>query len=109
MELQSRPPQHYQTTTLIAAVRLQAPQAPGLFEGPMDGELFLAWVKQGLAPVLQRDDMVTLHDLWKCSKRRNARSTCQINFVTASKTSSIFTDAIHAINASRVPLMSPPS
>jgi len=31
---------HYQTTTMIAAVRLQGPQAPWLFDGPMDGELF---------------------------------------------------------------------
>lgn len=38
----SVPHGHYQTTTLIAAVRLQGPQAPWLFDGPMDGELFLA-------------------------------------------------------------------
>lgn len=54
---------HYQTTTLIAAVRLRGPQAPWLFDGPMDGELFLAWVKQGLVPVLQRDDVVILDNL----------------------------------------------
>jgi transposase len=54
---------HYQTTTMIAAVRLQGPQAPWLFDGPMDGELFLAWVKQGLVPVLQRDDVVILDNL----------------------------------------------
>jgi transposase len=54
---------HYQTTTMIAAVRLQGPQAPWLFEGPMDGELFLAWVKQGLVPGLQRDDVVILDNL----------------------------------------------
>jgi transposase len=57
------PQGHYQTTTLIAAVRLQGPQAPWLFEGPMDGELFLAWVKQGLVPVLRRDDVVILDNL----------------------------------------------
>jgi transposase len=57
------PQGHYQTTTMIAAVRLQGPQAPWLFKGPMDGELFLAWVKQGLAPVLQPDDVVILDNL----------------------------------------------
>ena len=57
------PQGHYQTTTMIAAVRLQGPQAPWLFDGPMDGELFLAWVKQGLVPVLQRDDVVILDNL----------------------------------------------
>ena len=54
---------HYQTTTLIAAVRLQGPQAPWLFGGPMDGELFLAWVKQGLVPGLQPDDVVIMDNL----------------------------------------------
>lgn len=54
---------HYQTTTLIAAVRLQGPQAPWLFAGAMDGELFLAWVKAGLVPVLRRDDVVILDNL----------------------------------------------
>lgn len=57
------PQGHYQTTTLIAAVSLQGPQAPWLFDGPMDGELFLAWVKQGLVPALQRDDVVVLDNL----------------------------------------------
>jgi len=59
----SVPHGHYQTTTLIAAVSLQGPQAPWLFDGPMDGELFLAWVKQGLVPALQRDDVVVLDNL----------------------------------------------
>lgn len=48
---------------MIAAVRLQGPQAPWLFDGPMAGELFLAWVKQGLVPVLQRDDVVIMDNL----------------------------------------------
>lgn len=57
------PQGHHQTTTLMAAVRIAGPQAPWMFEGPMDGELFLAWVKQGLAPGLQRDDVVILDHL----------------------------------------------
>jgi transposase len=57
------PQGHYRTTTMIAAVRLRGPQAPWLFDGPMNGELFLAWVKQGLVPGLQRDDMVILDNL----------------------------------------------
>ena len=54
---------HYQTSTLIAAVRLKGPQVPWMFEGAMDGELFLAWVKAGLVPALQRDDVVILDNL----------------------------------------------
>ena len=57
------PQGHYQTTTMIAAVRLKGPQAPWLFGGAMDGELFLAWVKRGLVPGLQRDDVVVLDNL----------------------------------------------
>jgi hypothetical protein len=57
----SVPQGHYQTTTMIAAVRLQGLQAPWLFDGLMDGELFLAWVKQGLTPALRRDDVLSIH------------------------------------------------
>lgn len=62
--LLGRQPQgHYQTTTLIAGLRLRGPCAPWVFEGPMDGEMFLAWVRQGLAPTLQPDDVVILDNL----------------------------------------------
>ncbi len=54
---------HYQTTTMIAAVRVKGPQVPGLFGGAMDGQLFLAWVKQGLAGGLQPDDVVVMDNL----------------------------------------------
>ncbi len=57
------PQGHYQTTTMIAAVRFKGPQAPWLFDGAMNGELFLAWVKQGLVPVWQQDDVVILDNL----------------------------------------------
>lgn len=59
----SVPHGHYQTTTLIAAVTLQGPQAPWLFDGPMDGGLFLAWVKEGLVPGLGPDNVVILDNL----------------------------------------------
>ena len=57
------PQGHYQMTTLIAAVRLRGPCAPWLFEGPMDGEMFLAWVRQGLVPALRPRDLVILDNL----------------------------------------------
>ncbi|HEV2387470.1 MAG TPA: IS630 family transposase [Candidatus Acidoferrales bacterium] len=53
----------YQTSTLIAAIRLDGPCAPWLFEGPMDGEMFLAWMSQGLAPALRPGDVVILDNL----------------------------------------------
>lgn len=54
---------HYQTSTLIAAVRLDGACAPWLFDGAMDGELFLAWVRQGLVPTLQPGDLVIMDNL----------------------------------------------
>jgi transposase len=57
------PHRHYQTSTLISAVRLKGPRAPWLFAGAMDGEMFLAWVRQGLVPTLQKDDRVILDNL----------------------------------------------
>jgi hypothetical protein len=54
---------HYQTTTLISGIRLRGPSAPWLFDGAMDGEMFLAWVVQGLAPTLQKGDTVIMDNL----------------------------------------------
>jgi transposase len=54
---------HYQTTTLIAGIRLEGPSAPWLFDGAMDGEMFLAWVVKGLAPTLQKGDTVIMDNL----------------------------------------------
>lgn len=61
--LSHQPQGHYQTSTLIAGVRLSGPCAPWLFEGAMDGEMFLAWVRQGLAPTLQSQDLVIMDNL----------------------------------------------
>ena len=44
-------------------MRLQGPCAPGLFEGPLNGEMFLAWVRQGLPPTLQKGDLVLMDHL----------------------------------------------
>ena len=54
---------HYQTTTLVAGISLRGPCAPWLFEGAMDGEMFLAWVVQGLAPTLRKGDVVIMDNL----------------------------------------------
>ena len=62
--LVARIPQgHYQTSTLIASIRLIGPCAPWLFEGAMNGEMFLAWVRKGLVPTLQKDDLVSMDNL----------------------------------------------
>jgi len=53
----------YQTSTLISGLCLDGPCAPWLFEGPMNGEMFLAGVQQGLAPTLRSGDVVILDNL----------------------------------------------
>ena len=57
------PQGHYQTSSLISGVRLSGPRAPWLFEGAMNGEMFLAWVREGLVPTLQKDDRVIMDNL----------------------------------------------
>jgi transposase len=54
---------HYQTSTLIAGVRLKGACAPWLFDGAMDGEMFLAWVREGLVTGLQAGDLVIMDNL----------------------------------------------
>jgi transposase len=57
------PQGHYQTSTLISGLRLEGPCAPWLFQGPMNGEMFLAWVRQGLVPTLRKGDLVIMDNL----------------------------------------------
>ncbi len=57
------PQGHYQTSTLISGLRLEGPCAPWLFEGPTNGEMFLAWVRQGLVPTLHTGDLVIMDNL----------------------------------------------
>ncbi len=39
---------HWRTMTFIAALRQDEITAPCLFDGPINGEVFLAWVQQSL-------------------------------------------------------------
>lgn len=57
------PQGHYLTATLIAAMGCRGSRAPWIFEGPMDGEMFLAWVRVGLVPSLRRGQTVILDNL----------------------------------------------
>jgi transposase len=59
----STPWGHWQTTTVISAVRLSGPFAPAVFDGPTDREVFLAYVEQVLAPHLRAGDVVVMDNL----------------------------------------------
>jgi transposase len=54
---------HWQTTTFLAALRVDGLTAPLVVDGAINGELFLAYVQQQLAPRLQPGDMVVMDNL----------------------------------------------
>lgn len=54
---------HWKTTTFIAGLRYNAITAPMVADGPMDGPLFLAYVRQFLCPTLQPGDVVIADNL----------------------------------------------
>ena len=57
------PAGHWSTTTMIAALRLSGPTAPMVINGPVDTEVFRAYVDQVLTPVLDVGDVVVLDNL----------------------------------------------
>ena len=61
--IDSAPLGDWETTTFIAGLRHHQLTAPMVLDGPMDGELFLAWVNQFLCPTLRAGDIVILDNL----------------------------------------------
>jgi len=53
----------WKTTTFIAALRCDRIDAPCLFDGPINGEAFLAYVRSLLVPTLRPGDIVVLDNL----------------------------------------------
>lgn len=53
----------WETTTFLAALRHDRIDAPCLFDGPINGERFLAYVQQMLVPTLKSGDVVILDNL----------------------------------------------
>jgi transposase len=54
---------HWRTLTFIAALRLGRIDAPCVFDGPINGESFLAYVEQVLVPTLAPGDIVIIDNL----------------------------------------------
>jgi transposase len=53
----------WKTITFVAGLRRRAMVAPFVLEGAMNGPMFLAWVKQSLAPTLKRGETVFMDNL----------------------------------------------
>ena len=64
---------HWRTLTFIAALRADRIDAPCVFNGPINGEAFTAYVEQVLAPTLSPGDVVILDNLGS-HKGRAARA-----------------------------------
>jgi len=54
---------HWKTITFVAALRADKVTAPCVFDGPIDGESFLAYVEQSVVPTLQQGDIVMMDNL----------------------------------------------
>jgi putative transposase len=57
------PHSHWETATFLAALRSDRIDAPCLFDGPINGERFRAYVEQFLVPTLKPNDIVILDNL----------------------------------------------
>jgi transposase len=53
----------WRTLTFLAALRLDRIEAPGVIDGPINGDSFLAYVEQILVPTLQPGDIVIIDNL----------------------------------------------
>jgi transposase len=54
---------HWRTTTFVAGLRLSGIDAPMVIDGPINGESFLAYVRQVLVPTLSHGDVVIMDNL----------------------------------------------
>jgi transposase len=57
------PQGRWRTLTFLAALRCDRIDAPCVIDGPIDGEIFLAYVEQSLGPTLRVGDIVIIDNL----------------------------------------------
>lgn len=67
---------HWKTTTFVAALRADGLIAPTVVDGAINGELFEAYVRQQLVPVLRPGDVVVMDNL-QCHKRAGVREAIE--------------------------------
>ena len=59
----SAPAGHWLTRTMRCALRRNGPFTPALFDGPVDGDGFAAWLEQGLIPELRPGEVGVMDNL----------------------------------------------
>lgn len=67
---------HWKTTTFVGALRVSGMTAPMVADGPMNGDLFLAYVQQQLVPTLKSSDVVIMDNL-SSHKRAGVRDAIE--------------------------------
>lgn len=67
---------HWKTTTFLAALRINGLTAPLAIDGAVNGELFLAYVRQHLVPTLKQHDIVVMDNL-SSHKREGIREAIE--------------------------------
>ena len=67
---------HWKTTTFVAALRYDHVTAPLVVDGPMNGDVFVAWVQQQLVKTLRRGDIVVMDNL-SAHKRLEVREAIE--------------------------------
>ena len=76
---------HWKTSTFLAALRWDGVTAPAVFDGPINGVSFTAYVERNLAPTLQPGDVVVLDNLGshkgKAVREAIERAGAQIRFL----------------------------
>jgi transposase len=59
----SGPAGHWKVATLVGAVRADGPVACSTLDGPVDTAVFVAWLREDLAPRLKPGDVVVMDNL----------------------------------------------
>ncbi len=59
---------HWKTTTFLAALRIDGLTAPLVVDGAINGDIFLAYVRQQLVPTLKKNDIVVMDNLEQFAK-----------------------------------------
>ena len=67
---------HWKTTTFVGALRATGITAPMVVDGPINGDVFLAYVQQQLAPTLKSGDTVIMDNL-SSHKRAGVQETIE--------------------------------
>jgi transposase len=74
--IEAVPHGHWKTSTFIGALRCDGLSATGVFNGAINGDMFLAYVEQVLVPTLRPGDVVIMDNL-RCHKVAGVREAIE--------------------------------